>query len=81
MVTEFHLKQAAFVEILEKTNFSNDTDNYADRYNMFMTTYNPGEGEIDREMIKFYREIDFSSFQMPSTSTILFTKFRLLANC
>ena len=48
MVTEFHLKQAAFVEILEKTNFSNDTANYADRYNMFMTTFNPCEGEIDR---------------------------------
>ena len=42
-MTEFHLKQAAFVEILEKTNFSNETDKYAERYNMFITTFNPCE--------------------------------------
>ena len=41
MAAQFHLKQAAFIEIWEKTHYSNDTANYADRYNMFLTTFNP----------------------------------------
>ena len=41
MVTEFNLEHAAYIEIFEDTNYSNDTEDYAERFNMFVTTFNP----------------------------------------
>ena len=44
MATQFNLKQAYFIEIWENTN---GTENFADRYNMFLTTNNPFASDHD----------------------------------